>query len=252
MIKNTPFQNQETTSQSPSQLADMIRSMLRGISREQGLSLWVLLIVFLSMLLAWNWQLILATSLGILAMITVYAMQDWNWNVIMWRIQKFLQSPYRHLPISVISGTVTVFLTYSILSLWSNQPDHWFAVASILQLSATLAVLGLLGYQVLSQWLYRQRENIDQLVTQLTASDDLVRLMAIKNINQYLRENLIPIVQERAIADYCQVLLSRETEPIMREAIFETLESIQISNINYAISRSVTPPTNVINNESNV
>ncbi|OIP70805.1 MAG: hypothetical protein AUK48_13260 [Oscillatoriales cyanobacterium CG2_30_44_21] len=240
MLKDTPFQNQETSPQSPSQLAYIIKLMLRGISREQGLPLWVLLIVFFVVLLAWNWQLIVATSLGILTMITVYAMQGWNWNVIMWRAQKFWQSPYRHLPIAVISGTLTVFLTYSILSIWSTQSDHWYAAASILQLGATLAVLGLLGYQVLTQWLHRQKDSLDQLVAQLTASDDLVRLMAVKNINQYLRVNMIPESQEQAIADYCQVLLNRETESIMREAIFETLESLQMANISPAISKSVT------------
>lgn len=252
MIKDTPFQNQETKSQSPSHLAYIIKSMLRGISREQSLPLWVLLIVFLLILLVWNWQLIVATSLGIFTMITVYAMQDWKWNVIMWRVQKFLQSPYRHLPISVISSTLTVFLTYSILSIWSNQSDHWLAAASILQLGATTAALGLLGYQVFTQWLYRQKDSLDHLFAQLTASDDLVRLMAIKNINQYLRENFIPAAQERAIADYCQVLLNREAESIMREAIFETLESLQMANISPAIARSVSPSVNAINNDSSV
>lgn len=250
MIKNTPFQNQETSSQLPLQLPHIFKSMLRGTSRGQSLPLWILLIIFLLMLLAWNWQLIVATSLGILTMITVYAMQDWNWNVILWRVQKFLQSPYRHLSMSVVSGTATVFLTYSILSIWSNQPDHWFAAASILQLGATLGALGLLGYQVFTQWLYRQQDSFDQLIAQLTDSDDLLRLVAIKNINHYIHSNFIPATQERAIADYCQVLLNRETEPIMREAIFETLESLQLSKTNPALFKAVTPSANAIDNDN--
>lgn len=205
-----------------------MRSLWRGLAREQGLPVWALLSIFLVMLLLWNWQLIAATSAGIFAMIAVYMIQDWNWNVILWRIQKFLQSPYRHLPLSVASGTLTVFLTYTLLAVWSNQENHWLASANILQLSSTLGILALLVRQAFRQWLQRQQDNFDQLIAQLAVNDDLARLIAIKQINQYVQDNRLPAAQERAIADYCKILINRETETTMREAIFETLESLQL------------------------
>ena len=216
-----------------------MRSLWRGLSREQGLPLWALLAVFLIMLLLWNWQLILATSAGIFVMLAMYAIQDWNWNVVLWRVQKFLQSPYRHLPISVASGTVTVFLTYTALAIWSNQENHWLASASVLQIGATLGILIILVRQSFSQWLQRQQDNFDQLIAQLMVDDELARLIAIKQINQYVQANRLPVTQQRAIADYCQILLSRETETIMREAIFETLESMQMIIDKPALQRSV-------------
>ena len=215
-----------------------MRSLWRGLSREQGLPLWALLAVFLIMLLLWNWQLILATSAGIFVMLAMYAIQDWNWNVVLWRVQKFLQSPYRHLPISVASGTVTVFLTYTALAIWSNQENHWLASASVLQIGATLGILIILVRQSFSQWLQRQQDNFDQLIAQLMVDDELARLIAIKQINQYVQANRLPVTQQRAIADYCQILLSRETETIMREAIFETLESMQAIIDKPALQRS--------------
>ena len=237
MVKTSHHSEQESTA-SPSQAQQLWRSLWRGLAREQGLPVWALLAIFLVMLLLWNWQLIAATSAGIFAMIAVYLMQDWNWNVILWRIQKFLQSPYRHLPLSVASGTVTVFLTYMVLAVWSNQENHWLASANILQLGATLGVLVLLVRQAFSQWLQRQQNNFDQLITQLAVNDDLARLIAIKQINQYIQDNRLPAAQERAIADYCQILLNRETETTMREAIFEALESLQSITTKPALQRS--------------
>lgn len=237
VVKNSQHPDQETTV-STSQSHQVMRSLWRGLAREQGLPVWALLAIFLVMLLSWNWQLIAATSAGIFAMIAVYVMQDWNWNVILWRIQKYLQSPYRHLPISVASGAVTVFLTYTVLAVWSNQENHWLASANILQLGATLGILGLLVRQAFKQWLQRQQDNFDQLIAQLAVNDDLARLIAIKQINQHAQDNRLPAAQERAIADYCQVLLNRETETTMRDAIFETLETMQSITAKPALKRS--------------
>lgn len=244
MVKDFRFQDQETYSSATSQSQQLLRSLFNGLSREKGLPLWVLLSLFLVMLLVWNWQLITATIAGIAAMIAIYVIQDWNWNVILWRVHKFLQSPYRHLPISVASGTVTVFLTYTIITLWSTQENHWLASANILQLSATLGVLLLLVRQAFGQWLQRQQDNFEQLVTQLTVTDDLARLIAIKQITQYIQKNHLPPAQEKAIADCCQLLLNRETEMTMREAIFETLEALQPKILQPALKRS----TKSINN----
>ncbi len=238
MVKDFRFQEQETTSSATSQSQQLLRSLFHGLSREQALPVWVLLAIFLVLLLVWNWQLIAATSIGIAVMIAIYVIQDWNWNVILWRVQKFLQSPYRHLPLSVASGTVTVFLTYTVLTIWSTQDNHWLASASILQLVATLGVFALLASQAFSKWLQRQQDNFEQLITQLTVNDDLARLIAIKQITQYIQENQLPAAQERAIADCCNLLLNRETEVTMREAIFETLEALQPHTIKPSLNRS--------------
>ncbi len=238
MVKDFRFQEQETTSSATSQSQQLLRSLFHGLSREQALPVWVLLAIFLVLLLVWNWQLIAATSTGIAVMIAIYVIQDWNWNVILWRVQKFLQSPYRHLPLSVASGTMTVFLTYTVLTIWSTQDNHWLASASILQLVATLGGFVLLARQAFGQWLQRQQDNFEQLITQLTVNDDLARLIAIKQITQYIQENQLPAVQERAIADCCNLLLNRETEVTMREAIFETLEALQPHMIKPSLRRS--------------
>jgi hypothetical protein len=238
VVKDFRFQEQETTSSATSLSQQLLRSLFQGLSRQQALPMWVLLTIFFVLLLVWNWQLIAAASMGIAVMIAIYVIQDWNWNVILWRVQKFLQSPYRHLPLSVASGAITIFLTYTVLTIWSTQNNHWLASASILQLVATLGILLLLARQAFTQWHQRQQDNFEQLITQLTVNDDLARLIAIKQITQYIQDNQLPAAQERAISDCCKLLLNRETEVTIREAIFETLEAIQPHMIKPSLKRS--------------
>lgn len=241
MVKNSPYQNQETAAASATspQPRRAVRSLWLG--REHGWVVWLLLLIFGVILFLWNWQLIAATIAGILVMVVMYALQDQNWHMLLWRIHRFLQSPYRHLTLSVASGTLTVILTYTILGLWSTQESHWLAIAGILQLVGTLGALVLLLNQSFQQWLQRQQNNFDQLISQLTAQDDLARLMAIKQVNQYVKDNYLPIAQEQAIADYCQLLLSRETDATMREALFTTLESLEPMAVNPILKKSVNP-----------
>lgn len=244
MVNNSPYQNQETTvASSVSATSPQPRRPTRSLwlEREYGWLVWILLLVFGVMLLFWNWQLIAATIAGILVMVAMYATQDSNWNLLLWRIHRFSQSPYRHLTLSVASGTLTVMLTYTVLALWSTQENHWLACASILQLVGTLGAFAMLLRQSFQQWLQRQQNNFDQLISQLTAKDDLARLMAIKHINQYVKDNYLPAAQEEAIADYCQLLLSRETESTMREALFATLESLAPIAVNPVLKKSVNP-----------
>ncbi len=241
MVKNSPYQSQENTVSSATSPQPRRATRSLWLGREHGWAVWLLLLIFGIILLLWNWQLIAATIAGILVMVAMYALQDKNWNMLLWRIHRFLQSPYRHLTLSVASGALTVMLTYTVLGLWSTQESHWLAIAGILQLVGTLGALVLLLRQSFQQWLQRQQNNFDQLISQLTAQDDLARLMAIKQINQYVQDNYLPIVQEEAIADYCQLLLSRETDSTMREALFTTLESLEPMTANLILKKSVDP-----------
>ncbi|MCX5934681.1 MAG: hypothetical protein NTU99_07850, partial [Pseudanabaena sp. LacPavin_0818_WC45_MAG_42_6] len=60
MVKTSHHQDQESTTPT-SQVQQLMRSLWRGLAREQGFPVWALLAIFLVMLLLWNWQLIVAT-----------------------------------------------------------------------------------------------------------------------------------------------------------------------------------------------
>jgi hypothetical protein len=208
-----------------------VRSAGRMLRRKQGLPVWAIVAVALLMLSLWNWQLVVATIAGVTVMGLVYVWQDWNWGRLILRSQKLLSHPNSKFTLAVGMGAGTVLLTYMVSAIWSNIENHWLASAGILQLAATLAVLGLLIKQAIDNWLTAQEANVEQLIAQFTANDDLERLIAVRQLAQRVQQKRLPLNQETAIAQYCQVLLGRETVPTIREAALETLEALNYKKI---------------------
>jgi hypothetical protein len=203
----------------------------RMLRRKQGMPVWAIVAVALLMLALWNWQLVVATIAGVVVMSLVYVWQDWNWSSLILRIQKLLDHPNRQFTVAVSAGAGAVCFTYMAAAIWHAIDNYWLASASILQLVATLTVLVLLVKQAIDNWLKIQQSNVDNLVAQFTASDDLERLIAVKQLAQRLQQKRLPLNQEIAIAQYCQVLLSRETVPTIQDAALEILEAINYKQI---------------------
>ena len=218
-------------SQSSPRSQQFVRSAGRILRRKQGLPVWAIVAIALLMLSLWNWQLVVATVAGVIVMSLVYVWQDWNWGRLILRSQKLLSHPNSKLTLAVGMGAGTVFLTYMIAAIWSNIENHWIASAGILQLAATLTVLGLLIKLAIDNWLTTQEANVEQLVAQFTANDELERLIAVRQVAQRVQQKRLPLNQEMAIAQYCQVLLGRETVPAIREAALETLEALNYKQI---------------------
>lgn len=204
-----------------------MRRAARVLTHKQGLPVWVLVGAALLVLAFWNWQLVVATLSGVVIMLLVYAAQEWDWQRLLLRSQQFFYSPNRQLAIAVIAGAVGVLLTYMTLAIWGNTENHWLASVDILQLLATLAILILLGQQIVSRWLQKQQVDLDRLVMQLNAPNDLDRLIAVRQLAQCVHEQRFPLNQEKAIIAYCQVILSRETVPAVRDAALETLKALK-------------------------
>ncbi|WP_156815366.1 hypothetical protein [Pseudanabaena sp. PCC 6802] len=203
----------------------------RILRRKQGMPIWAIVAIALLMLALWNWQLVVATIAGVVVMSLVYVGQDWNWSSLILRWQRLLNHPNRQFTVAVVAGAVAVCFTYMVAAIWHGIDNHWLASAGILQLIATLAVLGLLFKQAIDKWIETQRSNVDALVAQFTASDDLERLIAVKQLAQHLQQQRLPLNQEIAIAQYCQVLLGRETVPAIQDAALEVLEAINYKQI---------------------
>lgn len=193
--------------------------------------MWAIVAIALLMLSLWNWQLVVATIAGVTVMSLVYVWQDWNWGRLILRSQKLLNHPNSKLTLAVGMGSGTVLFTYMVSAIWSNIENHWLASAGILQLAATLAVLGLLIKLAIGNWLATQEANVEQLVAQFTVKDELERLIAVHQLAQRVQQKRLPLNQETAIAQYCQVLLGRETVPAIREAALETLEALNYKQI---------------------
>lgn len=203
----------------------------RILRRKQGMPIWAIVAIALLALALWNWQLVVATIAGVVVMSLVYVGQNWNWSSLILRGQKLLDHPNRQFTVAVGMGAGTVCFTYMVAAIWHAIDNHWLASAGILQLLATLAVLVLLVRQAIDNWFKNQQSNVDRLVAQFTASDDLERLIAVQQLAQYLQQKRLPLNQEIAIAQYCQILLNRETVPAIQNAALEILEAINYKQI---------------------
>jgi len=219
-------QNLHTSSVEPPRRSIGRSFKLGSIRRSQGIPVWIAVCAAVVVMLCWNWQLVVVTSIGAISMLIAYAAQGWNWDGLFLRVQQFIHNPHRRLIAAVGTGTLTVLVTAIMIAIWGSTENHWLASASLLQLIATLLTLMFLAKQAVDRWVEKQQIGIDHLVSRLGATDDLERLIAVRQLAQCVQQSRLPFNQEQAIIEYCQVLLSREAVPAVRDAALDTLEAL--------------------------
>jgi hypothetical protein len=225
--QNIPNSSAET----PGRSVASTRSLGRMLRRKQSIPVWMFVGAALLIALVWNWQLVVVTITGGMVMLVAYAAQGWQWDRLFLGLQRFLHSPNRRLIVAAGAGTLATLMLSMILAIWHGAENHWVASASILQFLATLSALFFLAKQAVDRWTQKQQIGIDYLVSKLGATDDLERLVSVRQLAQCVQQNRFPFNQERAIAEYCQVLLNREVVPAIRDAALETLEALNYISI---------------------
>ena len=176
-------------------------------------------------LLFWNGRLVVATSIGIAMMLLVYLLQDSKWKP--WKgLMPFLKGWNRQFTVAVASGGAAMFGTYLATSVWLEAENHWIATGMIFQGTATLGMLGLLVWQMIGQNHDRRISSFAQTLSDLSHDDPLKRLIAVRQVAEYI-EHQDNCGKQHRIADYLRVMLSREDDPIVREAILEGLQVLE-------------------------
>ncbi len=177
-------------------------------------------------LLAWNERLVLSTSAGVGMLFLVYNRRETRWQSAMMEWRDRLEALNQRLVLSVCSGVGATLGIYGILSIWLETQNHWLATGIILQGTATLGTLGLLLWQNWDKHRAPSPEHIqdwNHCLLDLTHADPLKRLMAIHQINQQLRD--WPD-QQAHVAEYFRIMLSRETDEMIRSALLDGLQII--------------------------
>jgi hypothetical protein len=181
-------------------------------------------------ILLWNWQLLLATGAGIVAMLGMYLMQQWDWRRILHQWRRFykleLRGTNQAMAIAVAIGGMTSLLTYLAVSMWLSTENHWMATGMILQTMGIFATLCLLVWQFLTHKSSEAELSLNQLIVNLTDADPLKRLISVRQLTSLIRNNHGQREQQEAIADYFNLMWGRETEPLVREALLEGLETL--------------------------
>lgn len=174
----------------------------------------------------WNWQLLLATVMGIAIMTGVYGLQDINWHKYRSKLQNWLKSPHRPFTVAVSSGGFAAFLTYLAATLWSHSENRWLATGAILQGFATLLTLGLLGWQILARQSHNDENLYNLYLRDLGDPDSLKRLIAIRQLTRLAAKHRVNPSLRSQIKEYFSVMLAQENNAIARDALLDSLHRL--------------------------
>ncbi|WP_293347028.1 MULTISPECIES: hypothetical protein [unclassified Microcoleus] len=182
----------------------------------------------------WNSQLLLSTGLGIAAMMLVYRGQSGEWQLLRSKAEQFWEGPNRRLVLAVGAGGIATLGAYMSLAIWEDSESHWMALSLILQNFGTIAIAGLLLRQALSLGSSKDEDEaaLDRILGDLTDADPVKRLIAVRQMTDLVDRggfNRVTSVKSwgaRARAAECfRLMLSREPEAIVRNALLEGLQT---------------------------
>ena len=187
----------------------------------------------------WNSQLLFSTGLGIAAMMLVYRGQSRPGQLLRERIEQFWEGPNRRFVLAVGSGGIITLGAYMSLAIWADSESHWMAVSAILQNFGTIAIAGLLLRQALNLGVSQDEAALDRILADLTDADPVKRLIAVRQMTDLvnnggfgafrsakssLAEPSKRIARSRA-AECFRLMLSREPEALVRNALLEGLQT---------------------------
>lgn len=206
---------------------DLIEGQLiPTLSRKEirKMSRWLLISFGTSTMLLWNWKLVLATVSGVGLMLLVYFIQGWNWQAYLSHWRKFFTGSGGKLTVAVGSGGFAALSTYIAASIWADSENRWLATGTILQGFGTLLTLLLLGWHIIGDRSGQDETKFEQLLLDLTATDPLKRLIAVRQLSNLMSKPRLRQVYEQQLVEYFCLLLSKEQEPIIREAVLKSLQ----------------------------
>lgn len=215
---------------------DFISSLqyLERVYRKQvkTISSWLFCWLGLVFIWSWNWQLLLATVVGIGCMVLVYWLQTKSWLVYWRKWQGFFTHSNRQLIVSVGSGSITALGIYLAACIWSESENQWLATGIILQTFTSLIALALLGWHVLGGNGLRQAETeYNQLLVDLNHQDALRQIIAIHQLTRLVQNsNLSQDYKIQLIKYYC-LMLPKVQELAVKEALLDSLASLGIEKI---------------------
>ncbi len=206
--------------------------------RFRGPGGWLVGLTGIVAMLFWNWKLLLATGSGVFVMLLVYLMQEWDWQLYWSSLARFFSGSTRQLTIAVGSGGIATFSTYMAVSIWVDSDSSWIAAGAILQGFATLATLILLVRQIISSQASRDEMKRDQMLSDLTDADPVKRLLAVRQLTNWGLDHRLPPSLRRVVSDCFRLMLSREQEAVIRDAV---LDGLQVLDNNQMLGKGAKP-----------
>jgi hypothetical protein len=224
----------------------LFKRITEAVEQRRG---WLLCLAIVLLLLIWNWQLVLSGGLGLGALIGVYLIHQGQWQLPNeWR-RLWLPSQ-RPVTLALFSGAVVSVGAYVSIALWTETHGSWVAKGMILQGVATAAVLLLLGWQTIERLIHREvgdssadpyvsQRTVERLLSDLSDADALKRLIAVRRLTQWVRQQPGAATGDREaayeisaplsaadLAECFRLMLNRETDPAVCRALLDSLHQL--------------------------
>lgn len=183
---------------------------------------WLMGFLTFALMLLWNWKLWLSTGAGVGIMLLIYLIPGSNWRVYWASWQKFLTGSSRKLTFAVGGGAIAAFGTYLSASIWADSENSWLATGSIIQgfLSVFTFVL-LIWHIVKTRGTDKNQAHFEQFLLDLASKEPLKRLLAVRQLTCLVKPS-----QEIQLGEYFRLMLAHEGEPIIREALLQSLQRL--------------------------
>lgn len=206
-----------------------LKWLLESLTRSKG---WLAVVTLAAVWGWWNSELLFSTGLGIAAMMLVYRGQSWDWQLLRSKGEQFWQGPNRRFVLAVGTGGIATLGAYMSLGIWADSESHWMALSVILQNLGTIAIAGLLLRQGLSRRAAKDEVALDRILADLTDADPVKRLIAVRQMTDLVNQGGFgpvssvksSIARSRA-AECFRLMLSREPEAVVRNALLEGLQT---------------------------
>ncbi len=236
--------NRSESGQSPVVSTALLKWLLERLTRStKG---WLAVVTLAAVWGWWNSQLLFSTGLGIAAMMLVYRGQSRDWQLVRSNLEQFWDGPNRRFVLAVGTGGMATLGAYMSLAIWADSESHWMALSVILQNLGTIAIAGLLLRQALSLGAAKDEVALDRILADLTDADPVKRLIAVRQMTDVVNQggfgpfgsakSLLAkpaptgaaptkrIAHSRA-AECFRLMLSREPEALVRNALLEGLQT---------------------------
>ncbi|MEG4529381.1 hypothetical protein [Microcoleus sp. D2_18a_D3] len=213
-----------------------LKWLLESLTRSKG---WLAVVTLAAVWGWWNSQLLFSTGLGIAAMMLVYRGQSWDWQLLRAKGEQFWEGPNRRFVLAVGTGGIATLGAYMSLAIWADSSSHWMALSLILQNLGTIAIPWLLLRQGLSLGAAKDEVVLDRILADLTDADPVKRLIAVRQMTDLVNQGGFGplssvksslakpsqrIARSRA-AECFRLMLSREPEALVRNALLEGLQT---------------------------
>jgi hypothetical protein len=218
-----------TQSSPPDLLTEFLQSLLPAEAKALQLvpkpwrksARWAAIGAGAALLLTWNGRLVVSTGAGLGTIWLAYSLRESAWRAAITDLVNSLEGIDRR-------------ITYTVLSIWLATQNHWLATGMILQGTVTMGALGVLLWQKLQP--SAQKSGLLQYIQDLTDVDPLKRLIAVRQINQLFTQHP---EQQADITEFYQVLLTREPDRLVREALMDGLQ-VMTTQASIAAARTTT------------